>query len=280
MKVLVTGASGGLANIIIDNLLAKNLEVVATSRSGKITRQHPGFNFIQFDLDSSYGYNLHDFFGKPDLLIHLAWDKLKEHASPLHITTIYESNERFISNLVDNGLRDLVCAGTCYEYGLKEGMLKEEDEAVPVIAYGIGKDMLRRFVEKQAVIKKFNYKWLRIFNVFGEGKNGGNLYSQLMQAIESGQRTFNMSGGEQVRDYLTPEAVADIIVRLALQDKVFGIINCCSGRPVVLKEMIRDFLKANHFHIELNLGYYPYLKYEPMTQWGSTAKLNKALGYN
>ena len=54
-----------------------------------------------------------------------------------------------------------------------------------------------------------------------------------------------MSGGEQTRDYLPVETVAEYIVRVALQTNVEGIINCCSGIPVSIKDFVEKYLKAS-----------------------------------
>ena len=82
----------------------------------------------------------------------------------------------------------------------------------------------------------FSFKWVRLFYMYGKGQNPNSLLSQLDKAIANGDKAFNMSGGEQVRDYLPVEKVAEYIVKVALQDKINGVINCCSGEPVSVKE--------------------------------------------
>ncbi len=42
-------------------------------------------------------------------------------------------------------------------------------------------------------------------------------------ALERVDSTFNMSGGEQLRDYLPIERVAEYIVKIALQNKTSRI---------------------------------------------------------
>ena len=81
-----------------------------------------------------------------------------------------------------------------------------------------------------------------------------------------------MSGGEQERDYLPVEEVAANIVKIALQQAVKGIVNCCSGKPVKVKSFVGDYLKERKMNIQLNLGYYPYADYEPMSFWGDNSK--------
>ena len=86
-----------------------------------------------------------------------------------------------------------------------------------------------------------------------------------------------MSSGEQLRDYLPVENVAEYIVKIALQDRINGIINCCSGIPVSIRELVENHLEKKQKKIHLNLGYYPYPDYEPMEFWGDNRKLKAIL---
>ena len=83
-----------------------------------------------------------------------------------------------------------------------------------------------------------------------------------------------MSKGDQLRDYLPVEKVADYIVQISLQNKITGVINCCSGEPVSIEELVKNHLKKRKKSIKLNLGYYDYPDYESMAFWGDTKKLN------
>ena len=111
--------------------------------------------------------------------------------------------------------------------------------------------------------------------MYGAGQNPNSLLSQLDKALENGDTVFNMSGGDQIRDYLPVEAVAANIVAIALQENITGIINCCSGKGISVKEFVQDHLKKKNKDIVLNFGYYPYPDYEPMRFWGDNSKLKK-----
>jgi hypothetical protein len=76
-----------------------------------------------------------------------------------------------------------------------------------------------------------------------------------------------------VRDYLPVETVAEYLTGIARQEKVTGIINCCSGEPVTVLKMVEDYLERTRQLITLNPGYYPYPDYEPFRFWGDTSKL-------
>jgi dTDP-6-deoxy-L-talose 4-dehydrogenase (NAD+) len=206
-------------------------------------------------------------------VIHLAWDKLNEYKNPEHLSMILDSHKAFLRNMIGNGCKDVTVAGTVYEYGMREGLLDESMPAEPTLPYPLAKNLLREYLQNLSHEYHFEMKWVRIFYVFGEIKERKNLYTHLMTAINNGEKTFNMSGGEQVRDFLTPDEIAVNIVKIALQNKVTGIINCCSGHPVKLGDFIERFLLRHNYKLVLNKGYYPYPDYEPMACWGSVKKL-------
>jgi dTDP-6-deoxy-L-talose 4-dehydrogenase (NAD+) len=99
----------------------------------------------------------------------------------------------------------------------------------------------------------------------------------LGSALQRGDNIFNMSGGEQLRDYLPIQTAAEYIVKIALQNKVNGIINCCSGVPIKVKTFVENYLEKNKKKINLNPGYYPYPDYEAMAFWGDDKKLKKII---
>lgn len=280
MKVLVTGATGGLGTLIIENLLSRGIEVIATSRDEEKAKQSGFYSKVTYKpytIDANSDENLFEYFGKPDALIHTAWDKLGagEYRNTIHTEVLLPQHKHFLLNLVKNGLKDITVIGSCYEYGITEGELKEEMPCKPTVEYSIAKNLLREYLQQIQKDYEFTLKWMRVFYVFGEVKGRKNLYTLLAEAVKREDKVFNMSGGEQTRDFLTSEEISDIIVRASLQKEVHGVVNCCSGKPVVLIDLIQEYITKHNSSIELNRGFYPYPDYEPMHTWGSVEKLNK-----
>ena len=56
------------------------------------------------------------------------------------------------------------------------------------------------------------------------------IYGQLKQSVENGKLLFNMSNGEQVRDYMHVKDVAKAIIHVSENDSYSGAINICSGQ--------------------------------------------------
>ena len=279
MKILVTGATGFIGNYVVAELLKYKIDVIATYndiRSAKKSSWYKKVRFVNFNINYRRK-NYFDLFDKPDKVIHLAWEGLPNYKELYHFEKNLFNHYYFIKNMVENGLSDFTGIGTCFEYGLSEGCLSEDMCTNPITPYGIAKDTLRKFVSELNKKYEFKFRWIRLFYLYGKGQKLNSLLSQLEFALDSDSEVFNMSGGEQERDFLPVESVAEYIVKITLQEKILGNINCCSGFPISVKSLVDKKMKEKNKFIKLNLGYYPYLDYEPMCFWGSTEKLKKIL---
>jgi nucleoside-diphosphate-sugar epimerase len=285
-KILVTGATGFIGGYVIDRLLSvgdADYRIIATSAHREKAEASPWYHrvsYIPFDLEKmDPSVDLYAFFGEPDYMIHLAWEGLPNYKAAFHVEVNYPRHAAFLQNLVVHGLRDLTVTGTCLEYGMQEGCLEEDGATHPGNPYADAKDRLRLFLRDLQTAHPFALKWVRLFYMYGKGQSQNSLLSQLERALAEHAPAFNMSGGEQIRDYLPVEKIAEYIVAIALQQRVMGTINCCSGQPVTVKQLVEDYLERSGRKIPLNLGYYPYPDYEPMRFWGDNKKLKSILNH-
>lgn len=281
MKILVTGATGFLGNYLINALLANGHEIIASSSDTLRAEKFDWFKKVDYrpyKLEPvEDDQDLYNYFGHPDRMIHLAWQGLPNYNNPFHVVQNLPANYFFLTNLIQNGLNNIAITGTCLEYGLKEGCLSEDIETNPVCFYGLAKDTLRKALFLHDSCKQISLKWIRLFYMYGEGQAKTSLFAQLSEAIKRKDRVFNMSKGEQIRDFLPISDVVDNCIKIALQDEVNGIINCCSGQAVSVRSKVESILRNAKTEMELNLGYYQYNTYEPLSFWGDVTKLNQII---
>ncbi len=281
MEVLVTGATGFIGNYVIQELLERNHTVVATSLNKEKAKQTTWFNqvtYIPFNInDITQETDLFQLFQQPECIIHLAWEGLPNYKSDHHIRQNLPLHQLFLKKLVTGGAKNINITGTCFEYGMQEGCLSEDMPAQPDNYYAVAKNELRIFAEELTHEHYYSLKWLRLFYMFGKGQAPNSLMPQLEKALRNNEKSFNMSGGEQVRDFLPVELVAKYIVATGLQTELTGIINICSNQPITVKDFVVNYLKETAQNIQLNLGYYPYADFEPMRFWGCNQKLLQIL---
>ncbi|MCK4269805.1 MAG: NAD(P)-dependent oxidoreductase [Methanogenium sp.] len=280
MKVLVTGSTGFIGRYTIPMLLDQGLEVVATSRDEKKAKQFDWYNRVDYKPCDYQNENIDffNFFGEPGIIIHLAWEGLPDYKNPVHVEKNLPASCRFLKNFLEGGVKKMVVTGTCYEYGMQYGCLSEDIITSPVTQYGLAKDALRKYLEFLMPEYNTSFNWIRLFYMYGEGQNEKSLIPQLKKAISNREKIFNMSGGEQLRDYLDVNTMVDYICKIALQEKYTGTINCCSGKPISIRRLVEMVVSEMGSEIRLNTDYYPYPDYEPMAFWGDNTKLNKVLG--
>lgn len=279
MKVLVTGATGFIGNHVVKELVKRNISVIATSCNEEKARLMSWFNkvyYVPFDIASKKGFLLSKF-DTPDVLIHLAWTGLPNYDKDFHIKEELPIQLLFLSNLIASGIKNINIAGTCMEYGLREGQLNEEMSCAPTTPYAIAKIKLYQELIKLQNTYELKLKWLRLFYTYGEGQNEKSIIPQLQKAITEGRTSFNMSLGEQIRDYLPVSTVAKYIVDCSLQDELTGVINISSNNPIKIVDLVKEYLFTTKQTISLNLGFYNYPTYEPFQFWGDNSKLLKII---
>ena len=273
MKIAITGASGFLGRYILEELDTKLLNIIAVTRN--FQKQLPVLakgKWITLDITNP-PENAFELMGRPDILIHLAWDGLPNYKSLHHVEKELPQQYAFLKQIVEHGLKSLVITGTCFEYGMQSGLLNEDIPPKPSNPYGSAKNALCHQLQCLQRTSAFNLTWARLFYIYGDGQADNSLWPQLKRAVADNKPRFNMSGGEQVRDYLPVRKVAKYLVQLAIKRQNMGLVNICSGQPIRIKTLVESWVRENNWSIKLNLGYYPYPDYEPMEFWGDPSKL-------
>ena len=275
MKVIVTGASGFIGKSLIKELYKHDIEVIAIVRNrNKIPELVDSIKIIEMDLS----HPTSEFFDiiEPSVsLVHLAWNGLKNYESIEHIEKELPMHYDFLKSVIGLGVKNIVVTGTCFEYGLQSGKLSEEFDTKPNNPYAYAKDALRKKLQFLQSGSDFHLTWIRPFYIYGDEQPDNALYSQLRLAVQRGDLLFNMSGGEQLRDYLHINDVVIKISKLVRAQKNLGIVNICSGLPISVRRLVEQWVDEGMWDIQLNLGYYPYPVHEPLAFWGDTEKYNK-----
>lgn len=268
MKILITGANGYLGQGITKTILNNGNEVVATDfKTDFVDKRAERKNGNLFSIDNPY-----DFFGKPDVLLHLAWRDGFVHYSDSHIEDL-PKHYRFIKSLAGSGIKRIVVLGSMHEVGFFEGSIKEDTPCNPITPYGISKNALRELTEMLCKQRDIVFQWLRGYYIVGNSGHGSSIFSKISMAACEGKKEFPFTKGLNQFDFIDYEEFCNQTAMVIQQEKIRGIINICSGRPERLADRVERFIKENGYNIKLQYGVFPERPYDSKAVWGDDSKI-------
>lgn len=276
MKILVTGANGYLGVGVVKQLLNDGIEVVATDlKTDRVDDRALKVECDLFSIKDPYEY-----FGKPDVVLHMAWRNGFVHNADSHIDDLPKHHD-ILSKFFKSSTKKIAVMGSMHEVGFWEGSIDENSPCNPMSMYGISKNALRQDVEYMAKTYKKEFQWLRGYYIVGNTSYGSSIFSKLYKAAsEEGKTEFPFTMGLNQFDFINYE---DFCIRTAAavkQNEINGIINICTGRPEKLADRVERFIKENNFTIKLNYGAFPDRSYDSKAVWGNSNKIEKILEHS
>ena len=268
MKILVTGANGYLGQGIVRHILDTGNEVIAVDFTvDKVDKRANSIACNLFEIKNPYQY-----FGKPDVLLHLAWRDGFVHYSDAHINDLPD-HYTFLKSFTDSEIKTMSVMGSMHEIGFFEGSINENTPCNPTTSYGISKNALRCLTQMLCEQKNKHFMWLRGYYIVGNSKFGNSIFSKITAAAMEGKEEFPFTMGQNQFDFIDYEDFCEQVARTVIQDSVFGIINICSGHPEKLSDRVERFIKENGYKIKLKYGVFPDRTYDSKAVWADNSKI-------
>lgn len=236
-RVLLTGATGFIGRHCLPMLLERGYEVHAVS-SKPHKEQSSGIYWHQIDL--LHAGQVGELVSKvtPTHLLHLAWYTVPgEYWNSLENVRWVQASLGLLHSFAEHGGQRVVMAGTCAEYDWKYGYCSEEvTPLLPATLYGTCKHSLQTMLDAFSRQVGLRSAWGRIFFLYGPGEHPDRLVSSVVLSLLQGKQA-RCSHGNQIRDFLYVQDVADAFIAL-LESDVVGPVNIGSGCPLALKIII------------------------------------------
>ena len=271
MKIFLTGATGFIGSHFINEAHADGHVIIAQRRS-QLSRPRIPLNkepqWVEFELKDISKSELEGV----DCLVHFAASGISPQVgdwSECFKTNVTETLDLCV-NAIDAGVSRILISGTYAEYGsagYRYDRIPVDAPLEPSGAYASSK--AAAYLALQALVKDSSASLLygRLFSVFGEGQFDENFWPSLRKSALAGN-DFNMTEGEQIRDFVAVSDVAKYFVNgLVREDLSEGksiVENVASGNPVSLRDFAEFWWNAFGAEGKLNLGAVPYRPNEVM----------------
>jgi len=281
-KILITGGGGYLGSKLAERIVnSSSLIFLCDVKFNKLAKSlcedHKNIELIKVDLTKKEQVNEVCAKINPDFIFHFASLLNRERDFSIY-SSLYEVNVKGTLNLLE-ALLSIPYAGFYFSsssevYGGKnQSPFNEEQLPSPVSPYSLTKLMSENLIQTYSVMHQKPYTILRIFNFFGPGMGENFFINQLISTLRRDE-VFQMTEGEQKRDFLYIDDLINIIIAICKSKRSIGeSINICSGKGIMLKELAMEIAVMNNREYLLRIGALPYRENEVWEMIGSTNKL-------
>jgi len=281
MKIFVTGASGFIGSHLTRKLIEGGYDVLVLATPDanfwRIKDIIHRINILRGVLQDISGFQdeLHDW--RPEVCIHLAWfAEPGKYLNSLENLASLQGSLNLLQALANCGCRQFIGAGTCAEYEIKHEKLKEDNKTKPQTLYGASKLSFQLIGEQIALQTGLLFTWGRIFYLYGTQEDTRRIIPSSILSLQNG-KPFLSSFGEQIRDYLHVQDVADAFITL-LEKQAVGTYNICSAAPISIRFILDTIGSMTGQTKLIKYGSLPYREWEPKYICGNNKKL-KELGW-
>jgi len=248
MDILITGANGFLGYYIIEQLLKRNLSVIATGK-GECRLPFTDKNFVYRAMDFTDPFAVDAVCNeyKPGVVVH-AGAMGKPDECEMNQMLAYVVNVEGTVNLLLNAeeLKSFfVFVSTDFVFDGERGMYTEEDAPRPLNYYG------RTKMEAEEAVKDYPFDWCIVRTVLVYGKNysgRSNILSIVKEKLEIGEEYCVVD--DQSRSPTYVEDLAKGIVSV-IEKKAKGIFHI-SGKDILTPYQMA-MITAEHLGLNKSL---------------------------
>lgn len=209
--ILLTGSTGYLGSFLKSFFLSKGYKLITAGKREDLD--------IYMDFKNPENISSKKINEQIDICIHVAG--ATETYSSIDASLVNVTGTKALLEFCElNNIRNFIFVSTMHVFGNLCGVLTERTEPVPNNEYGISNYLAEKYVEYYERNKSFNTSILRLSNLYGIPKNL-ELFNRwslvpfafVKAAIDSNNIHLKTSG-EQIRNFLDTEDVAQLLIKL------------------------------------------------------------------
>lgn len=268
--ILVTGGTGFIGSHLVRKLIEDGANVFVLVRNseclGRIEPFRSRLNIIQADLGRLMPSQIP--FLKPVYVFHLAAhgveNPLKDAAEIILANVLGTHN--LLDFLIKEGrenLRGIVYAGTDFEYGGDANLISEAHLLNPTNYYSASKAAGWMFCKAYTAMYGLPITGVRSFYTYGPDQGERRFVSLVIKNALAGVSEFEMTAGEQERDFIFVSDVVNGMIKAAVTENAIGdVINLGTGIGTRLRSVVEKIISITGSSMHPKFGALPYRRGE------------------
>jgi len=285
-RILITGGGGYLGSKLAERLVSSNayiylFDINFNAISKELSEKNKNIQLISIDITQEENIGKASFEANPDYIFHFAALLDRDRDFSVY-PALYNVNVKGTLNLLES-LRNISYKGFYFAsssevYGTNNPVpFNEKQIPAPASPYSLSKVMAEQLIKTYSEIHQKPFTILRIFNFYGSGMPESFFLSELLATLKA-NRCFEMTGGEQIRDFIFIDDLIDAVIEINLSLQSNGeTINICNGEGTKLKEIASEIMEQMGKINLLKIGALPYRPNEVWKMFGNREKLNKII---
>lgn len=276
-RILVTGGNGYLGSHLIAALKLSGAKVY-------VIDQVAGNTDNEYSLDINNSSRLQEVVEEvqPQIIYHLAAVLNRERNFDRHDQTMlvnYYGTLNLLKAMQNIDYGNFIFTSTSEVYGNNPAPFNENQLPDPCSPYSLSKIFAEQVIKTYSRLAGKNFTILRLFNFFGKNMPMGFFIPQLFHSFQH-NIPFDMTGGEQIRDFLFVDDVVSAMLLVATNHNSFNqVFNVCSGNGISLKKLALEVKNRFKKDCPLNIGKLQYQCDEIWNMVGDNSKIKKSLGF-
>lgn len=260
-KVLITGGAGFIGSHIVEKLLENNYNVIIIDNlsSGSIENipNSDTLKFYQLNIEKD---DLELVFQKeaPDYVIHLA-AQTSVNFSISH--PYYDANMNVMASIKllelckKYNIRKFITASSAAIYGNPKYLpIDENHPTEPMSQYGLSKLTMEKYIKLSGI----PYIIFRFSNAYGprqKSSKESGVVAIFNNAMKNNEPISIYGDGEQIRDFIYVEDIANICIKAINSNVENEIINFSTNKGVSLNQLFK--VMKSLYNYTLNANYLP-----------------------
>lgn len=269
-KVLITGGTGFIGRNVVAELIKRGYEVHSLVFPPFAPEQK---GLVQYEMNLMDSNAVDKFLSEHHFenLIHLAWYVGKGcQTSDVNLDWV-SASIGLLKSFKNYGGERVLFTGSVSEYDYQYGFMTEDKTPLNnEYLYGKSKAALYSLAKSYCEMNDLDFKWARLFNVYGPNERPQRLMPSVINACLKGE-DVKVSTCTKFQDYLHVEDLAHAVVAL-FESNVKGAVNICSGQPIQLRTIVEKIAHFTNFAGKIKWGAIPTYFEEPVVV-GNNSKL-------